>query len=59
MLEVESLGPLQTLAPGEEARHRESWRLFPGVRVSADDTEAAIQLEQWVAQSPVPSGMES
>jgi hypothetical protein len=59
MLEVESLGPLQTLAPGEEARHLESWRLFPGVRVSADDTEAANQLDAWVAQSPAPSGMDS
>jgi hypothetical protein len=29
MIEIESLGPLATLAPGESVSHSESWYLFP------------------------------
>ena len=39
MLEVESLGPLVTLAPGRQAEHVEDWYLAPGVpaiRTEAD-----------------------
>ncbi len=37
-MEVESLGPLQTLAPGESAEHVEEWYLFKGVNVDGDET---------------------
>jgi hypothetical protein len=40
ILEVETLGPLVTLAPGEKTEHTETWRLFTGVG-SVDD-EASI-----------------
>ncbi len=43
MLEIESLGPLLTLAPGEEATHAERWQLFP--QVGALPTEGAIERE--------------
>ena len=35
--EVESLGPLVTLAPGQTASHTERWFLFPGFSVPKDD----------------------
>lgn len=37
-LELELLGPLQMLAPGEEAGHSETWELFPAAR-AADSPE--------------------
>jgi hypothetical protein len=37
MLEVESLGPLTTLKPGEFVTHPEDWFLFRGVRVGTND----------------------
>ena len=36
-LEVESLGPLTPLAPGEEIEHVETWRLFANVPELTDD----------------------
>jgi hypothetical protein len=39
-LEMETLGPLSLLAPGETTEHEERWYLFRGVTV--DDTEASI-----------------
>jgi hypothetical protein len=41
MLEIESLGPLTQLAPGEEVEHVETWELFGGV--PAATTEAEIE----------------
>jgi hypothetical protein len=35
-LELETLGPLQSLAPGESAVHTETWRLVEGVETPAD-----------------------
>ncbi len=35
MLEVEALGPLRTLAPGEATGHTETWALFTGVPTPA------------------------
>jgi hypothetical protein len=37
ILEVETLGPLTTLEPGQTARHTENWFLFKGVSVGNDD----------------------
>ena len=39
MLEVESLGPLITLEPGQATEHVERWWLFKGVASPADDAE--------------------
>jgi hypothetical protein len=43
-IEVESLGPLRTLKPGEAAEHTESWSLHKDVKVgkSEAEVEAAI-----------------
>lgn len=40
MLEIESLGPLQKIAPGSAIEHTERWRLVKDV--SSDATDAAI-----------------
>lgn len=40
-MEVETLGPLVTLAPGASTEHVETWWLFDGVTVSGDD--AAVE----------------
>jgi hypothetical protein len=40
-LELETLGPVTTLAPGESATHRETWAVYEGVSVDAD--EAAVE----------------
>ena len=44
-LELETLGPLRRLAPGESADHTETWQLFPEIDLGpTDDTaQAAIQ----------------
>jgi hypothetical protein len=42
-IEVESLGYLQTLAPGQSAGHTEHWTLFRDVKVGAKDTEAQVE----------------
>lgn len=39
MLEVESLGPLTTLAPGATLTHVEDWLLFPAVAAPTRDVE--------------------
>ncbi len=46
MLEVEALGPLVTLAPGEFTEHTERWELFSGVTAPPADEDA---LAEWVA----------
>lgn len=43
MLEIESLGPLLTLEPGEEASHEERWELLP--QVGALPNEGLIERE--------------
>ena len=40
-LELETLGPRTTLAPGESVSHRETWAIYAGVTVRRD--EAAVQ----------------
>lgn len=52
MLEVESVGALQTVAPGAYAEHLETWYLVPGVTVPGDDDAAADLLESLVAARP-------
>ena len=47
MLEVEALGPLVELAPGESTRHVEEWQLFSGV--SAPAAAADDVLAEWIA----------
>ena len=44
MLEVETLGPLQVLAPGEIVEHREEWAIFDNVPApqNEDDVENVI-----------------
>jgi hypothetical protein len=40
-LELETLGPLTTLAPGESAMHQETWAVYAGVSVDPD--EASVE----------------
>ena len=40
MLEVETLGPLVTLKPGKSVRHRETWRLFKGIKPIKTEADA-------------------
>jgi hypothetical protein len=37
MLEIETLGPLIALDPGQSVEHTERWELFDGMAVSSDD----------------------
>ncbi len=47
MLEVEALGPLVKLAPGESTGHTEEWQLFDNVAAPPDLDEDAIA--DWIA----------
>jgi hypothetical protein len=47
MLEIESLGPLVTLQPGESTNHHETWHLFPLTEEFVIDSEEA--LAEWIA----------
>ncbi len=49
-MEVESLGPLRTLAPGHSAEHIEQWLLFPDVQPGADDESLHAAVSPLVAQ---------
>jgi hypothetical protein len=49
ILELESLGPLVTLARGEQIVHVERWELFPGVSIPQADDEAMLILTPLVA----------
>lgn len=44
MLELETLGPLQTLAPGATLEHIETWQLFRDVPTPTDDAEVEGQI---------------
>ena len=46
MLEVEALGPLVSLEPGEATEHTEEWRLFEGVAAPPQDESA---MAEWIA----------
>jgi hypothetical protein len=42
-IEVESLGHLHTLAPGQAAEHTERWTLTREVKIGASDSEAQVE----------------
>jgi len=44
MLELESLGPLEILAPGEEAVHVEEWEFHRGVRVEFFEEDVRLKV---------------
>jgi hypothetical protein len=44
-MEVESLGPMQVLEPGEAATHRERWHLFEGVKLNDDAASRRTMIE--------------
>jgi hypothetical protein len=46
MLEIESLSPLRTLAPGESVGHTESWRVFGSIPEPHSLKEEA--LGEWI-----------
>ncbi len=56
MLEVESLGPLRTLAAGESTGHTEGWRLFGSIPepVSLKETALAEWLAPFIAKIALP-----
>ena len=54
-IEVESLGPLRSIAAGQAVQHVESWQLFKGVAVKADDVALAAALAPLVAK-PAATG---
>jgi hypothetical protein len=45
-LELETLGPLKRISPGETVVHRESWAVFSKLVEPADSAEAAIM--EWI-----------
>lgn len=47
MLEIESLGALVTLQPGESTNHHETWHLFPLIEQFEIESEEA--LAEWIA----------
>jgi hypothetical protein len=49
--EVESLGPLVTLAPGQTASHTERWFLFKDVTIRKDDAALEQTLAPYVAKT--------
>lgn len=55
ILELETLGPLQTLKPGKSLRHMETWRLFDEVLESTDEETLLKGLEPLIAATPRPA----
>lgn len=53
MLEVETLGPLVTLQPGESTIHDETWFLELGVILPDDDQECAEWLSRMASSHPL------
>jgi hypothetical protein len=53
-LELENLGPLTTIAPGEEITLREDWWLFPEARVGDGESAALADLRRYVDRTPSP-----
>lgn len=55
-LELENLGPLTTIAPGEEIVYAEDWWLFPDVHVRSGEKEALADLQPYLnASGKLPS----
>jgi hypothetical protein len=53
-LELEHLGSLTTIKPGEEIVFPEDWWLFTGASVPTAEAEAVATLQQYVARAPFP-----
>jgi hypothetical protein len=53
MLEVESLGPLTRVGPGETATYREAWYLIPNATPPAGDAECAAWLKGLADSRPL------
>ena len=43
-MELESLGAMKTLMPGDSTTHSETWYLFKNVRLTGDDAAVAKKL---------------
>ncbi len=56
MLEIEALGPLRTLAPGESTGHTEGWRLFGSIPEPHSLKESALAdwIEPFIAKLGLP-----
>jgi hypothetical protein len=53
MLEVESLGPLAQLEPGQDTSHRESWYLLDGVAEPPNSVASLAWLLEIVRTRPL------
>lgn len=53
MLEVESLGPLVTLAGGDSVHHPETWYLVPDARIPEDDDSCGAWLADLASSRPL------
>ncbi len=54
-MEVESLGPLHTLKPGESAEHLEEWHLFKNVNAGENESSLHAAIGPLIAElSPTP-----
>ena len=49
-LELETLGPLATLAPGAAVEHVEEWQLFDGVPEAGADKARWAEGVRWLAE---------
>lgn len=55
MLELESLGPLRLLEPGQSAYHTEQWYLFKEVALPLHDEKAALaMLDHYLSRTSAP-----
>ncbi len=50
-LELEHLGPLKTIAPGEEITFEENWSLYKGVQIPTGEEEALSALQKYLQMS--------
>jgi hypothetical protein len=53
MLEVETLGPLESIPPGDFASHWETWYLIPGATPPQDDFECGKWLSHLASSRPL------
>jgi hypothetical protein len=55
ILEVETLGPLTRLEPGQSIEHKEDWLLFRGVPVTNDDDSIGAEVLPRIEAARAPS----
>jgi hypothetical protein len=53
-LELEHLGLLTTIAPGEDIMFPEDWWVFTGASVPTAEADAVARLREYVARAPLP-----